>query len=176
MSRFCKVVEPDFEFDNDKIHIKKYMLSSSQEVYTILYDFGNKEIKVPLIVGFGKIIEKKLEYIIVDISLTTTANTVKVLRNDFHVKDTSNKIKMSYKHIQNIENFCVGSFITFAFSFDLQLISLDYYKLLFKCMWIKKCKDISFKYLQLYNYHKKKRMVEIIRHPDNIDFEKFIMT
>ena len=185
MSKFHEVVHPRFKLDPDKVLIQKSInmftfQTNSENIYNIFYEFDNKH-KLPYIISYGKVhnfVNRNLYTDIeIDISGTVTHQTVFNVYDTFDIQlPESTIIKGSiFKEIFHTKNINVDDDVVFVFTCDLEILDQEQQKLHFKFMNIHKFDmKVSRKFLKLYKLLRFKRLAEFIRHPDNIDFGRFI--
>jgi LPS sulfotransferase NodH len=179
-----ELVKPDFVWDKDKIHLKKDRDYHDYEfAYKVMYDFSDKltnnnhSIKAIAFIGWGRIVDIKNNVAYVNVTNTTTFNTIQNIQEQFDapVYDFPIiKIDKVNKSLYNKEN----KYVMYTFSVNLELIDISYtninlimhsIEIFYNSTEIKS----SLKFLKLYRLLRKKRLAEFICHPDNKDFETF---
>ena len=150
---------------DDKLY---YVRNHETELYDI-YENGKKI----WYIGYGKLVNITSTYVVMDLSDHNTINTIIYLKDFFEDVSDVHLIGFLFKN-QNLQiDYELNKVYKFVYSFDIMITCTFASRLKFKIcdVLLDSDEEVHLKYIKLYRLLRKKKMTEIVYHPDNINFE-----
>ena len=155
-------------FDIEFINIKNNGMKASK--YMML--LGNK---IPMFIGYGIIMEIKNNKVKISIKDTSTVNILTQLMNLFEIDLDLSNIYLNLNYFHNkVNQMEIGQSVCFMFEIVLTYyMKFSGFEYTLKSIRKDKHLHLAVTFLRLIKELKKKRMIEFVFHPDNIDFKEF---